>query len=339
MKRTIDIGSFLLISSLWVAALAPGQNLGSYSQRPADAQPSATAEMSVKPPSGDHDLRPLIDTVARLKQIHTDSDDANIPPAAKPLLTTLKHQLRDLIGEILASEGGDASAQQIEARVIEELRRSGIDVREPLCHVYDPNEVDKGYDYGEIYNITVERPDSDLCINNLIGVTTGIGVLCGEDTSLYLFRHEGARWRLILREEANNYNDISGALGEFQYGISYPDEHGDFFVLAANVNPWCTSNWQSLRYVVLRPGPNPDEPRILLSEQRTIYLGDGESYNLKVTGKGFRLTFHSDWIADMFSQGAEVDMDDESSKRIVEYDVDGDRVTLVRDNQSHGKQE
>ncbi len=338
MKRTTDVGPLLLISSLWVAALAPGQNLGSYAQRATDAQPTGTMGMSVKSVSGDHDLRPLVHTVARLKQVHTDSYDANIPPAAKPLLTTLKHQLRDLIGEILASEASDASAQQIEARVIEELRHSGLDVKEPLCHVYDQNEVDKGYDYGDIYNITVERPDSDFCINNLIGVTTSIGVLCGEDASLYLFKHDGMQWHLILQDEMSDYDDISGAQGKFQYCISQPNEHGDFFVLAANVNPWCTSNWQSLRYAVLRPGSNPEEPRILLSDRRTIYLGvEPPLYDLKFTGDGFRLTFHSDSIMDLFNRGAEVDMDDECSKRNLEYAVDGDRVTLVRDSQPHVK--
>src|SRR5215470_19295822 len=39
----------------------------------------------------------LIGTVKSLKKIKTDWMDTYIPPAAKPLLTKLKHQLRDLI--------------------------------------------------------------------------------------------------------------------------------------------------------------------------------------------------------------------------------------------------
>src|SRR5437016_5317223 len=45
----------------------------------------------------DADLRLIRATVNSLRHIHTDSTDPDIPVIAKPLLTTLKHQLRDFI--------------------------------------------------------------------------------------------------------------------------------------------------------------------------------------------------------------------------------------------------
>jgi hypothetical protein len=280
-------------------------------------------------------LRSLTDTVKALKQIHTNVYETNIPPAAKPLLTTLKHQLRDLIGEALASEGRAVSTQQIEAGTIVDLRSAGIAVSDPECVLVDENYVDNGYDYGEIYSIFVKR--IDLCFVDLIAVTTSIGVCCGEDTSLYLFKHDGRQWRLCLQQESNNYDKVSGAQARFQYGVSFPNQQGDFFVLVANVNPWCSSNWQSLRYAVLRPGSMPDEPRVILAEEHSIFLDEGPSFTIIVRSEGFRLAFHDESFMDLSNEGIEIDWDDQKSERMMEYAVHGDRVTLVSDKAASAK--
>src|SRR5262249_52560562 len=80
-------------------------------------------------------------------------------------------------------------------------------------------------------------------------------------------------WRLILAQEANGYEDISGAQGWFDYRVSPPDPAGGFFVVTANVNPWCTSNWQSVRYQVLKPAADPFWPQVLLKQTQTTYMG------------------------------------------------------------------
>jgi signal transduction histidine kinase len=118
------------------------------------------------------DLCCLMNTIDALKQIHTDSYETNIPPEAKPRLTALKHELLNLIVEILASEDGNVSAQEIEARAIVDLRHSGIAIKEQGCVLVDANYFDPGYDYGRIHGITVTRPNQ--CVN-LIAVTLWCG--------------------------------------------------------------------------------------------------------------------------------------------------------------------
>jgi len=71
-------------------------------------------------------LRLIGDTVASLRRIHTDDMDADIPVTAKPLLTTLKHQLRDLITHRLRFEKRQVSTQQIQARTIVDLSNLGL---------------------------------------------------------------------------------------------------------------------------------------------------------------------------------------------------------------------
>jgi hypothetical protein len=73
--------------------------------------------------------------------------------------------------------------------------------------------------------------------------------------------------------EKNDYHSISGGRRIFEFGVSWLDENKDFFIVTASVNPWCTSNWRAITYRVLRCGPQPYEPSVLLSRKQTIYLG------------------------------------------------------------------
>ncbi|HWN98885.1 MAG TPA: hypothetical protein VNS63_06395, partial [Blastocatellia bacterium] len=325
MKLIVNTGYLAVMGLLLCGCSASAAELAA-SGRTTNAPTKFAIDARDHVPGGDK-LRSLSDTVNALKQIHTH--DETIPPAAKPLLTTLKHQLRDLICDFLASEGSDVSAQQIEAATIVDLRRAGLAVSDPRCVVVDEHFVDDGFDYGAIYSVTLKR--IDLCFVDLIAVTTTIGVCCGEDTSLYLFKRDGEQWRLCLQQESNNYDNVSGAQGRFQFDVSFPDQQGNFFVLVANVNPWCTSNWQSLRYAVLRPGPMPDEPRVILAEEHLIFLDDGPSFRLITRTEGFRIAFHDESFMDLSNEGIEVDWDDPNSERMMEYAVQDDRVKLVSD--------
>jgi hypothetical protein len=270
------------------------------------------------------DLPSVADTVARLRQIHTDSMETNIPVAARPLLTTLKHKLRDLIANRLRFEKRRVSTQELQARVIVDLSDLGLIDDEEGYFVVDANYFDRGYDYGDIDSVTVTRPHYDF---DVIAVTTTIGVCCGEDTSLYLFKYENEEWKLWLADEKNDYDSIDKAQGQFQFGLSWPDENKDLFVVTASVNPWCTSNWQSITYRVLRPGAEPYEPRELLRRKATIYLGNGDpSYRLEVDDSAFTLRFYGDKYEHYVINGAEGDWDDERLKELVRCRVKGDVV-------------
>jgi hypothetical protein len=282
------------------------------------------AKPSMASPEDDVDLRLVAGTVASLRQIHTDSMDADIPVAAKPLLTTLKHQLRDLIANRLRFEKRRVSTQQLQAKAIVDLSNLGLIGNEEGCVIVDANYVDSGYDYGDIESITVTRPHYAF---DVIAVTTTVGICCGEDTSLYLFKYEDEEWKLWLADEKNDYDRIDSAQGLFEFGLSWPDENKNYFVVTASVNPWCTSNWQSITYRVLRPGTEPYEPRVLLSRKKTIYLGAGDPpYRLEVDDSSFTLRFYGDKYGDSVSKGAEGDADDESIKELVQFRLKGDAV-------------
>src|SRR5262249_31610959 len=101
----------------------------------------------------------------------------------------------------------------------------------------------------------------------------------------------------------------------------------NFFVVTANVNPWCTSNWQSLRYKVFLIEQGAGEAQTILSKRDTIYLGvDNPVYEIKVRPNSFSLKFHGDGFMEKLDNGEEIS-DSTEAIHILKYRVKNDQVT------------
>jgi hypothetical protein len=144
--------------------------------------------------------------------------------------------------------------------------------------------------------------------------------LCGSDTSLYIFKRQDQKWALIIGQEANDYEDISGALGRFRYAISPPSIDGQFYVVTKNVNPWCSSNWQGIRYQAMRQGISAYGPKILLKQEESIYLGSEIDGFITTSPKGFTIQFRA---------GQKLDNGVLTRDHIVSYQVRDDQVQRV----------
>jgi hypothetical protein len=292
----------------------------------ATADGASVTGSSMRSFQNDADLSSIKETVGSLRGIHTGSMETQIPVAAKPLLTTLKHQLRDFIANRLRFQKRQVSTQKLQARTIVDLSELDLIVDEEGSF-YDPNKFEKGYDYGDIYSITVTRPRFDF---DVIAVTTTVGICCGEDTSLYLLRYESEEWKLWLADEKNDYDSIIDGRNFFQFGLSWPDQNEEYFVVTASVNPWCTSNWQSITYRVLRPGPEAYEPQVLLNRSQMIYLGEDPPYRLEVDDSAFMLKFRGQKYEDSIITPREGNAADESLKELVRCRVEGDAVIIEK---------
>lgn len=222
-------------------------------------------------------------TARALQKLDGEAAYTDVPSEARPLLTRLKHQLRDLVARTLdADSSAQTPARVLNARVLAALKGEGVSIGGPKDDVHT---------YGSIISVNVFRPRGHA---ELIAVTTTVSVHCGEDTSLYLFRREGARLKLVLADESNDYEKVSGARERFDFRVSPTDARGDFFVVAADVNPWCTSAWQLMRYRVMRIGGDAYSPHVLLSGEESIYLGtELEGFRLTADASTFTLRYDS----------------------------------------------
>lgn len=177
----------------------------------------------------------------------------------------------------------------LSSRVLSTLRHS-LD----LVENEEPTEGGT-YSYGEILGIRIEKPAG---LSDILVVTTTLAVMCGDDTSLYVFRRVAERWQLVGAQEANNYDDVAGALGTFQYVVSPPNAAGQSLLVTTNVNPWCSSNWQSLRYSVFRLQEDGLMSEPALQGSQTIYLGNEGSGTIRMQPEGFRVDFEGGQLLD-----------------------------------------
>jgi len=255
--------------------------------------------------------------VEQLRAIDTrvkGTPSTDVPPSAQKLLPQLKAGLREIIGRTI-NEHYSSSPEILHDIVLSDLKKAGM---EALSRVQrDGYYTADGDDFGYLSDVTVRQPERHP---DLVAVVTNLTIPCGSDASLNLYRRTGTTWQLILVAESNGYADISGAQGSFQFAISPPDGEGNWFVVTADVNPWCSSNWQQLRYKVLRPGEDPHHSQVLLDEHTTIYLGVDQAYRLTVNPGGFE-------IRNVAAQG----LDDSIMTRVhaQKYEVKGNRVTRV----------
>lgn len=216
---------------------------------------------------------------ARQLQAIRPPEEQDVPPAARSLMTAWKQQIRDFIGREL--NGGpyqNATAERISDHLKAALAQEGVPVsREPSPGTEGP--------YGWIGGLEVRRPAGH---ERLLAVTVTQEISCGSDASLYLFRQDEQGWHLAFALESNGYEQVSGGLGSFQFGVSPPDKKGGFFVVAASINPWCSSSWQGIRYRVYRLGSDPLRPVPFFDENAGIFEWD---YELTVEADRFRVTF------------------------------------------------
>jgi hypothetical protein len=262
----------------------------------------------------------IINTMESLGKIKVKEMDVEIPATVKPLLTELKHELIDLISYTMNDDTLHwKSPDDLKTEVLSRLRHAGVNLPKENDDRYKEEERTREYTYNQINGITIESP---VNYKNLLVVTTTLWVMCGEDTSFYVFKKEKKGWELLLSQEAKNYDDIKGAHEMFGYSISPTDKRGGFFIVTANVNPWCTSNWQRIRYSVMRAGKNPYKPKTLLEKSDTIYLGvDPPVYKIKTEPDRFKIEFRGDWY---------FNPDKGASPQYAVYRVAGDKVSLIR---------
>lgn len=167
---------------------------------------------------------------------HDLPNPTDTPPAARLLLASAKTGLRDLATALLRAQP-EQTAAELQQAMTDALRGAGALAQ---CESL----------YGNL-----EPPKVASHGDDLLAVVATLDIACGDDTAFFLFRRERGLWTLVLDRENNDYETVSGAAGAFQYRISEPDAHGSRLVLTADINPWCSSNWQSLRWELRRLHP------------------------------------------------------------------------------------
>jgi hypothetical protein len=309
-KRRVRSAALVVAAVLWwISQPAAGQ--GPVKR----AAPQAGPVVASKSPS----LSSLTAAMLKLRQIRVKELDTDVPEAARPLLITVKQELCGLIQDTLNNpDFRGMNPQQLQAQIVSWLKSSGVAVAEPQPASDTESPGNAISPFGTLLGVTLATPDG---YPDLLVATTTLSIPCGDDGSLYLFEKQADGWKWILGQEVNDYDSISDAQGSLGYVVGPSDRSQPFYVVMASVNPWCTSNWQGIRYTVMRPGKTAYQPLILFSTSDTIFLGNAEDYRITVTPNGFSMEFES---------SAPDNSDELSAKKRIKYQIKGNKVSEQR---------
>lgn len=180
------------------------------------------------------------DVSDQLRALRLTDDRATLTAAGRALLTRLKRELRD-------------EAQRA-------LERKQVASRE--------------YANDEIGGFVVEAHE---VAGGYVAVQTSIGIPCGSDTSLYLFR--GAR--LIAAAEGRPLRAIADGQQLLQFALAPP------YLAVGTVNAACVSNWQTLRVRVL----DLDRGTTLLDRTESIFDPYDNGFDLTLDGSTVTASF------------------------------------------------
>ena len=208
-----------------------------------------------------------------LEAVPEDPFPTDVPPAARVLLANAKAELRDLATSLLHDQSADAklAAANVQRAMTEALNAAGA------LEACDSQ-------YGNL-----EAPKITSAGDDLVAVVVDLAIPCGDDASLFLFRHDAGGWHLVLDRERNDYETVAGGAGGLEYRVSAPDEHGSYLVLVSDINPWCISMWQAIRWEVFRLNRGWRDPEKVADGYDSIYLDS--DLKLEVTPDTFGLEY------------------------------------------------
>lgn len=233
---------------------------------------------------------PIADTAKKLQAVRVVDNPQedlpySVPSTVRPLLKLLKQQLRELIAETLNQQGAAATATTARASIIGKLERENVELR-PAVEGPSPYPEADFNQYGFIQDIRVDQPKR---LPNILAAVTTLQIPCGSDSSLYVFQRTEKNWKLVIAQEADDYTQVSGAQGSFDYAVSPPDKAGKWFVVTTHFHPWCTSNWNAVHIKAFRIGPSQEQPRVLLDKDEQAYRGEDSLSTLRTAADSFRV--------------------------------------------------
>lgn len=241
--------------------------------------------------------------------------DTSVLPATQERIRALKDALAATVDAYMQCERESAvDVKKFESTLAGML---GANKPEPTTQITSQS-ISEVVDqvYGARLQLVVGRPESEP---QSIGVEVSFGLNCGVDTMLLVYERQNEKWRQVLRWQSGDYNEISGAFGDFfEYVVIPHGALGRWVIAVAHGKPWCTSRWSGFDVDVIRPA-HGSVPQHVLFHNHAGYVRDSEPV-LKAESDGFELRLEK----------GSLDIDVMTRTGIYRYRLVGDKVHRVQ---------
>ncbi|HEX9965712.1 MAG TPA: hypothetical protein VGB04_12100 [Allosphingosinicella sp.] len=246
---------------------------------------------------------------SQLSALPPSEDDPTVPPATSRRIEATKDRMRDFVKAEMACVPASPEPKRLAAEMADQ---GGF-----VQAVSSDPAPGSAAGHGDRLAYQVSRVAGHP---NMLAVVATLGIRCGSDSMLLLYRRSGTGWEEAMVRRSAPYREIRGGWADLRFAVSPPDAEGRWFVATVSTTPWCTSAWQGLPYELARPGPAPDRPRVILRGKGTIYLGDESDLILRAERGAFELRH----------DGGSLDPDLLVRRHVRRYSVSGDTVRRVQ---------
>jgi len=121
-----------------------------------------------------------------------------------------------------------------------------------------------------------------------VAVQVSFGVNCGDDNFLLVYEAGKTKWQRVLDWQSGDYDEISGAFGDFFDYQLIPQATQDGWAIAvAHGMPWCTSRWSGFDLDVIQPERGKTSQKVLMHTNKG-YVRENDPV-MKSTPDGFQL--------------------------------------------------
>lgn len=247
---------------------------------------------------------------AELSEIALEDDDSRVPPAASLRIERVKDRLRDYVRAEMACAPDSPVPEKLAAAL---AARGGA-----FAGAQPSPDGDVAPDrHGDVLAYEVSSVDSHP---DMMAVVARLGIHCGTDSMLMLYRRTASGWREAMVRRAAPYSEVKGGWGDLRFAVSPKDSRGHWFVATVSITPWCTSAWQGMPYELARPGPAPDRPNVFFRGKNTIYLGDDSDLVVRSEANAFELRH----------DGSSLDPDILVRRHVRRYSIAGESARRVQ---------
>jgi hypothetical protein len=175
--------------------------------------------------------------------------DCGVAPSIQKQISALKEALAATADATMRCTANAADGRTIESGLV-----SLLDANKPVVQRYDswdkiPATVDQIY--GADLDVRVSRPANHP---QIVLVEASFGISCSMDSMLLGYEWRSNGWQRVLRWQSGNYDQISGAFGDFfAYQVVPQNDSGDWLIAVAHGFPWCTSNMSAFDLDLIQP--------------------------------------------------------------------------------------
>lgn len=158
-----------------------------------------------------------------------------------------------------------------------------------------------------------------------MGARVHVGIPCGEDVSLYLWKltddqeSGGLVPELTLARESP-LTDLATSTGALHFAATLDGEDGTPQLATFETGVWCNSQWRKALLQVVRGSDHPYRPERLFTHHELAFLADDQEPAVERTETGFRFRYRGQfWI----------DPQQHNREKQLEVRIQGDRAEMA----------